>query len=349
MLFGGDRRNNVSKQKRRGMNKKINALIVGVVAAIVGLAIWIPQANAACDNVAIIRCGVNSHQQLVDKYTENARHTQTVYSAFGISASDLSGFTEGTVYKDGRVVVDGETVATNAVTAGYNWGEGDPNRKQIAGTDAYMYSTSQLTSDARRSMVKMVDGKFKFAVIYDCGNPVKATPKPTPPPVKEIRVCDLTTRKIVTIKESDFDETKHSKDLDDCKDKEAPKPVQSYIKVCDITTNTLVRIKESDFDDTRHTKDLTECDDIKVCRIADKSIVIIARNDMSDKYTTDLDTCKEEPPVVPVSAPAQPKKTAPVQELPATGVADAVSGSLGIGSVAGAGYYYLASRRALGK
>lgn len=38
----------------------------------------------------------------------------------------------------------------------------------------------------------------------------------TPEEPKNIQVCDLNTKKVITIKESDFDSKKHSKDLNDC-------------------------------------------------------------------------------------------------------------------------------------
>lgn len=357
------------------------AIVIGACVAVAGVAVGIPYAQAACDNVAIIRCGVTSEQDLKQKYNENKRNAQTVYQSFGISGSDLNGFVDGTVYKDGRVVVDGKTVATGAQTAGYNWGTGDPNRQHIAGTEAYIYSTSQLVSDARRTMVKMENGVFKFGVIYDCGNPVKATPVPQPAPEKEIQVCELATKKVITIKEKDFDQTRHSKNLKDCesvkpvekkisvcelatkkiiqikesefdsskhsrdmKDCESVKPVEKQIKVCDLTTNTLITIKEDEFDSKKHTKDLTQCEQIKVCRLSDKAIVTVARSEMSSDYTTDFERCKEAP-VTP--APVQPKPAAPkpVEALPETGAMEVVSGSIGMGSVVGAGYYYLASRR----
>ena len=38
------------------------------------------------------------------------------------------------------------------------------------------------------------------------------------PPVKDIEVCELATKKVITIKETAFDAKKHSKDLNDCKE-----------------------------------------------------------------------------------------------------------------------------------
>ena len=85
-----------------------------------------------------------------------------------------------------------------------------------------------------------------------------------------------------------------------------------------------------------------DCDDatvetsqkIRVCDTTNDTIVEIDEKDFDEaKHTKDLSQCEEEP--------------TPVVELPKTGVADLFGGSLGLGSLAGAVYYYGASRRAL--
>lgn len=76
----------------------------------------------------------------------------------------------------------------------------------------------------------------------------------TPPPVT-ITVCDLTTKKIVTIKESEFDANKYSKNLEDC----AGKPEPGKITVCEISTKKIININEADFNDQKYTKDLSKC------------------------------------------------------------------------------------------
>jgi LPXTG-motif cell wall-anchored protein len=73
----------------------------------------------------------------------------------------------------------------------------------------------------------------------------------TPPAT--IKVCDLTTQKIVTINENQFDDKKYSKNLDDCKAKPAP------IKVCDLATKTIVTITEDQFDSSKYSKDTVNC------------------------------------------------------------------------------------------
>ena len=76
---------------------------------------------------------------------------------------------------------------------------------------------------------------------------------------KKITVCELSTKKIITIYEKDFDASKHSKNLDDCK--EVP-PVK--IEVCELATKTIVTINESDFDASKHSKDLSKCEETPV-------------------------------------------------------------------------------------
>lgn len=76
----------------------------------------------------------------------------------------------------------------------------------------------------------------------------KFTVKELPP--KEIQVCDLKTKEVITIKETAFDSKKHSKDLADCVVK---------IEVCDLTTKQIVTINEDDFDESKHSKNLGDC------------------------------------------------------------------------------------------
>lgn len=74
---------------------------------------------------------------------------------------------------------------------------------------------------------------------------------------KEITVCELATKKIVTIKESEFNASKYSKNLDDCK--EIPTP--ESMKVCEIATKQIKYIKKADFDASKYTTDFSKCEE----------------------------------------------------------------------------------------
>ena len=73
-------------------------------------------------------------------------------------------------------------------------------------------------------------------------------------PPKDITVCRLSDKTIVTIKENEFDSSKYSKDLNDCKTVE-----ENKLKVCRLSDKTIVTIKESEFDSTKYSKNLNDC------------------------------------------------------------------------------------------
>ena len=75
---------------------------------------------------------------------------------------------------------------------------------------------------------------------------------------EKIKVCELESKKIIVIDEKDFDSSKHSKNLEDCKDKPAPEPEK--IKVCEITTGNILTINKQDFDANKHSMNLADCE-----------------------------------------------------------------------------------------
>jgi len=146
-----------------------------------------------CDQYAVIKCGAKGPVELRTEYntfntspsngsTVRQGDIHKIFSALGISGAELSGdFKMGTVYQNGNVVVAGKVVATNARMAARNLG-GNP----IAGTGAGTMSVSHMGS-AQAAMVKFdANGRFKFAVMTPCGNPVAATPTQPKPEAR----CD---------------------------------------------------------------------------------------------------------------------------------------------------------------
>lgn len=147
-----------------------------------------------CDRFAVIHCGTMNAAELRAEFESNNANSSNgstttqpdikkVFAHFGINGESLRGsFKQGIVKKNGNVLVDGKVVATGAVMAARGLG-GTP----IAGTNASRVSVSAM-SDAQTALVKFdANGKFLYAVMKPCGNPVTATPKttpPTPPPAQ---------------------------------------------------------------------------------------------------------------------------------------------------------------------
>lgn len=129
-----------------------------------------------CDQYAIIRCGTMSVEEAHNKYDQGS----VVFQSFGISKASINGeFKDGIVHRNGDVTVGGKVVATGAITAIRNLSGGSP----IANTNAARYPTSRM-SDDQTALVKLDEnGKFLFAIMKPCGNPVSAQPKqPEIPP-----------------------------------------------------------------------------------------------------------------------------------------------------------------------
>lgn len=151
-----------------------------------------------CDTVAIIKCGAFSESKLKAAYDDNDYgDLKKVYDAFGISRSDMNGFVDGIVYRNGNVTVDGKVVATDAMTAGRNYGGTAINGTKNVGK----YSVSKFVDEGQTAMVKMVNGTFSFAIVKACGNPVTAKPKAPPKPTYS---CDAIEAKKISRSEYQF-------------------------------------------------------------------------------------------------------------------------------------------------
>jgi hypothetical protein len=132
-----------------------------------------------CDSNAVINCGAMTVNELQTRVSANAS-ARAVYSSFGISNADISSMdstsVNGTVTRGGRVMVNGDTVATNAMTAGMQ-NMGGSTQTTHGGVTFFMRPPSvSFASSSLSAFVVMKNGHFDFAVIKSCGNPVKATP-----------------------------------------------------------------------------------------------------------------------------------------------------------------------------
>ena len=242
------------------MFKKVLVSVSVALAVVAGFVLVDNMINPAqakdCSASAVIKCGVWSVDEMRQSYnSDRTTGTKNIFAGMGITSEMVNSSTvkEGTVGKDGRVIVGGEVVATNAASAGRTVMSHTTQRvkREVNGTVYY----ESPTSDSFRSKTLAAyvlfdaDGRFQGAVIKDCGNPVKGTP--TKPEPKKIQVCRLADNAYpVTIKESEFDSTKYSKDPNDCKE----------ITVCRLEDKKYpVTIKESQFDEAKYSKNKEDC------------------------------------------------------------------------------------------
>jgi hypothetical protein len=169
-------------------------LAVGVVFAIVSLGSSLAGAltlssGRDCDDNAVLRCGALTTGELQSKY--HGTGVVGIFNHFGISGQDINNIgstaVAGQVTKSGNVMVNGQVVATNAITAGRQNMPGS-TLVMAGGVKFYQRPPSvSFASSSLPSFVVMKNNQFAFAIIASCGNPVAATPvakpAPTPAPV----------------------------------------------------------------------------------------------------------------------------------------------------------------------
>ncbi|MBC7512455.1 LPXTG cell wall anchor domain-containing protein [Candidatus Saccharibacteria bacterium] len=130
------------------------------------------------------------------------------------------------------------------------------------GSLSYVPGTTQLFTVDGQLIRNLGDGVTTSGV--DAGNLAGSTREfvqfqakvNCPEAPKNIEVCELSTKNIITIDEKAFDAAKHSKNLADCASKP---PVSGEIVVCETATKKIVTIKENEFNDSKYTKDLSKC------------------------------------------------------------------------------------------
>jgi len=180
---------------RRGSSRRA-AFVAGLLVAavsmtgLVGAGVASAASNCAAkndsDNNAIIYCGFSSPSAFINKVKSNNSgngHSdlKNVYAYYGLEPADYDRFVsssrQGSVYSDGRIVVDGQTVATGAKSIGriasYH-GSGYFTTK-INGVSYYGNVTSKTFAKGVTSLPATIlfnsKGAVQFAVINSCGNP----------------------------------------------------------------------------------------------------------------------------------------------------------------------------------
>lgn len=240
-------------------------------------------AASVCNNQNnIVPNGTHSYGDVTNNYNANTcGDLRAIFDHYWIKPNLAAGdrVLNGTSNNRGEVVADGRVVAKNAASIGR---QAIMHSQPISINGQTYYQTSHVGGQAfanpNASLPTLVvldaAGNFKYAIVKACGNPIYATPvnppkPPEPPKPVMIQVCELATKKIVTIREDQFNPSLYSKNLKDCEEK--------YIKVCELATKKIVTIKESEFNPTKYSKNLDDCKEvlIQVCDLETKKIVTI--------------------------------------------------------------------------
>ena len=167
----------------------VGLLVVGVLRQVSPASALNLTVSRDCTPNAVIKCGAITTDELKSRYSQAG--VAAIYRYYGITADDIKNIGStalaGTAYKDGsiRLTASGTLVATGSTSAGRQPISGS-TRLSSGGVTFYdTPSTKAFRSNALAVYVVMNDGQFKFAIVPNCGNPMRATPVPKPKPKPE--------------------------------------------------------------------------------------------------------------------------------------------------------------------
>lgn len=183
------------KMKKILKNKWFVRSLLSLMAIAIIAAVAIPLARAGQprdnDSNAIVYGGFYSVSELKNKINhgtgkphQSGAALKSFIKTLGISQSNFDELSNGTVYKDGRVVVKGKVVFRNAKSMGRQWMPGSVKDNRFP-YPIYVRKTS--VSFASNSIPAYVhlnyDGTMAWALIKSCGNPVIGVGEKKPPVV----------------------------------------------------------------------------------------------------------------------------------------------------------------------
>jgi len=148
-------------------------------------------------------CGAATPSELIRDIRANSpSDLKTIYNHFGLTSSKYNEFASnaktGTAYRDGRIVVGGQTVGTQAWSIGRTKFSYSSNYS-IGGKTYYKSAHTNVLNRDLPVMVLFDDkGVMKTAVLSACGNPAKANP------VTPKYSCDLLRKTAVSGKKDTY-------------------------------------------------------------------------------------------------------------------------------------------------
>lgn len=301
-----------------------------------------------CKSNSIITCGIPTSDAFITKVrADNDGHghqdLQAVYSDFGLVPSDYSKFVSyarpGMAYQNGTVVVDGQTVATDAWSIGRTrFSYTTP--MSIDGHTYYKANDKQVLLQNLPVMVLFNSkGQMQFAVMNACGNPVKGQN------VVPTYSCDLLQMKAVSGESNTYTFTTKATATNNAK------LVKAVYTFGDGTSQTVIDlstpVKHSYGSDTCNTNGAATCS---------ARVTVYVSVPGSQTVTTTSATCEKQitinvppPSPTPPPAPTPPSTTTTVSTpppvMPSTGAGGIAGLFIGTTAVGYTGYRIVARRR----
>jgi hypothetical protein len=184
------------------MRKFLSGVVIASLLVVSGFLLQngsrVEAATPGCDKYAIMRCGATDPADFVRKARiDRKTDLQAIYSNFGLSSAEYDRFAssakQGTMYKDGRIIVDGVNVGRSTMNVG-RVQEGGFNQAVNIGGNTYWGGAFGSTYHADTAQVSVLfndEGVMQFVIINSCANPQRFTPN------KPVYSCDKLQKKAV--------------------------------------------------------------------------------------------------------------------------------------------------------
>ena len=240
--------------QKEEVTRRLGLILTAFALAIQSLVVFSPPESANAANPSdIVHGGLHTKSQLLGAWDNNTQGFRELLQHIGVTRENLANTREGEI-----------NTRTNGNDNGWlSWGRVSKGGTQyqesaltVGNQTVYVRSLAALDTGANvkgngsfyPSFIGTTSTGEQFIIIKSCGN---IAMKKRPTSDKDIKVCDLNSRAIITIRESQFDGSKHSRNPEDCN----PKPIQ----VCDLASQKMISIDERDFDSRKHSKNPADC------------------------------------------------------------------------------------------
>lgn len=278
--------------------RRLGLVLTAIALVVQSFVVFSPPESANAANPSdLVHGGVHTKAQLIAAWDNNTQGFRELLQHAGLSRSSVVNAREGEINTRTKGKDNGWLSWGRVSRGGSAYNE---TVMKVGEQTIYVRSLAALDSARNRSGGGSYYPSFLMtnssgdtvAVIKGCAN---IAMKKRPTSDRNIKVCNLSDRKTITIRESEFNSSRHSKSLADCEDK----PIQ----VCDLNSRTVITINERSFDSSKHSKNLDDCKPrpIQVCELANKKGITIDERDFdAKKHSKNLEDCKEKS--VPVAS-----------------------------------------------
>lgn len=240
--------------RKEEATRRLGLIFTALALVVQSLSVFSPPESANAANLSdLIHGGIHTKSQLLNAWDTNRQGYRELLEHAGISRENLVAAKDGYAYSRTNGQDNGWVNWSRISRGGNKYNEssftvGNQNIyiRSLAAFDSGKFTRGN--GSAYPSFVGKTNSGEDFIIMKGCANIAMKKRFTSDKPIK---VCELNTRTVVTIRSSQYDKGKHSSNLADCQ----PKPIQ----VCDLATRTMIEIDERDFNQQKYSKNPEDC------------------------------------------------------------------------------------------